>query len=145
MRHDGGMLVEQIQHWGEATFGVPASADAVRACEAQLGHKLPDQLRQLLAETNGIEGEFGLGLLWTAHRIAEDNAYFRNNSDFRRLYMPFAGLVFFADAGNGDQFAVSLSGNHEVYVWNHVDDSRVWVAPTVMRYLEDWMTGTLNV
>lgn len=84
------MLVEQIRHWGEATFGVPASADAVRACEAQLGHKLPDQLRQLLAETNGIEGEYGLGLLWTAHRIAEDNAYFRNNSDFRRLYMPFA-------------------------------------------------------
>lgn len=139
------MLVEQIQPWGEATLGVPASADALHGCEAQLGHKLPDQLRELLAETNGIGGEYGLGLLWTADRIAEDNAHFRNNSDFRRLYMPFAGLVFFADAGNGDQIAVSLSGNHEVYIWNHLDDSRVWVAPTVMRCLEDWMTGTLKV
>jgi hypothetical protein len=86
-----------------------------------------------------------LGPLWTAHRIDRDNAPFRNSSDFRRLDMPFAGLGFFADAGNGDQFAVSLSGNHEVYVWNHADDSRVWVAPTVMRYLEDWMTGSLKV
>ncbi|KHL02427.1 SMI1/KNR4 family protein [Sinomonas humi] len=139
------MHVEEIQRWGTATFNSPASANALQACEARLGHKLPDHLRQLLAETNGIEGEYGLALLWNTERIAEDNTRFRKNVDFRRLYMPFVGLVFFADAGNGDQFALSLGGNHEVYVWNHVDDSRMWVAPTVIRYLEDWMTGALTV
>lgn len=139
------MLVDEIQCWGKAAFDSPASVDALQACEARLGHKLPDHLRQLLAETNGIEGEYGLGLLWSTERIAEDNTRFRNSTDFRRLYMPFAGLVFFADAGNGDQFALSLSGNHEVYVWNHMDDSRMWVAPTVIRYLEGWMTGALTV
>lgn len=107
--------------------------------------KLPGHLRQLLEETNGIQGEYGLGLLWSTERIARDNTYFRTDADYRELYMPFLGLVFFADAGNGDQFAVSLSGNCEIYVWNHVDDSRTWVAPTVMRYLEEWMTGRLTV
>ncbi|MGH3703698.1 MAG: SMI1/KNR4 family protein [Agromyces sp.] len=137
--------MDEIKHWGEVAFSPPASADAIEACEAKLGHELPVQLRQLLAETNGIEGEYGLGLLWSTDRIADDNAHFRGDDYFRDLYMPFAGLVFFADAGNGDQFAVSLSGNHEVYVWNHEDDSRIWVAPTVMSYLENWITGTLTV
>ena len=98
-----------------------------------------------MAETNGIEGEYGLGLLWSAERIAQDNAHFRSSDELRDLYMPFEGLVFFAGAGNGDQFAVSLSGNHEVYVWNHEDDSRTWVAATIVGYLEGWMTGRLTV
>ena len=59
--------------------------------------------------------------------------------------MPFDGMVFFADAGNGDQFGIALSGNQEVYVWNHEDDSRTWVAPTVIAYLEGWMTGGLSI
>lgn len=139
------MLVDEIKQWGQAAFSPPASAHALEACEAKLGHRLPAHLRQLLAETNGIEGDYGLGLLWSTGRIADDNAQFRHDDHLRELYMPFAGLVFFADAGNGDQFAVSLRGNHEVYVWNHEDDSRTWVAPTVMRYLENWMTGTLTV
>lgn len=139
------MLVDEIKHWGQAAFSPPASTGAIEACEVKLGHELPVQLRQLLAETNGIEGEYGLGLLWNTDRIADDNAQFRDDDHFRDLYMPFAGMVFFADAGNGDQFAVSLRGNKEVYVWNHEDDSRVWVAPTVMRYLENWMTGTLKI
>jgi hypothetical protein len=139
------MLVDEIRNWGEATFGPPASSDAIRRCEAELGHVLPADLRNLLTETNGIVGEFGLGLLWDAKRIADDNSHLRDDADLRELYMPFAGLVFFADAGNGDQFAMSLSGNQEVYVWNHEDDSRIWVAPTVMRYLESWMTGELTV
>jgi hypothetical protein len=115
------------------------------ACEVQLRHGLPNHLRRLLAETNGIEGEYGLGLLWSAERIAEDNDRFRNSTVFRQAYMPFDGLIFFADAGNGDQFALSLSGNRKVFVWNHVDDSRTCVARTVIRYLEDWMTGALRV
>ncbi len=71
-------------------------------------------------------------------RIAHDQ-------HFAELYMPFDGLVFFSEAGNGDQFAMSLSGNQDVFVWDHENDSRTWVAPTIMRFLEDWMTGRLAV
>jgi hypothetical protein len=110
-----------------------------------LATPFPDDLRQLLAESDGIEGKYGLGLVWNIGRIARDNTAFRANVEFRDLYMPFDGLVFFADAGNGDQFALSLSGNREVYVWSHEDDSRTWVAPSVMAYLEGWMTGSITV
>lgn len=108
------MRIEQIAEWGEAHFRAPATVDALRSAEVLLGHSLPDELRDLLSATNGIEGQFGLGLLWAVERIASDNAAFRTNADFAELYMPFDGLGFFADGGNGDQFFVSLSGNNEV-------------------------------
>jgi hypothetical protein len=59
--------------------------------------------------------------------------------------MPFDAHVFFSDAGNGDQFGISMRANREVYVWNHEDDSRTWVAPTVLKFLEEWMTGRLTI
>lgn len=145
MVDDGDMFIERIAEWGEASFGPPATEDELRACEAALGQDLPRELRALLAETNGIRGEYELGLVWPAERIGSDNHQFRTSQDFAELYMPFDSLVFFSDAGNGDQFAVAMRANREVYVWNHEDDSRVWVAQSVVRFLEDWMTGRLTV
>lgn len=139
------MLLDRIATWGEARASPPATVQELLACEVGLGHRLPGELRTLLLEANGIEGEYGLGLVWPASRIGVDNAMFRSNVDFAELYMPFEALVFFSDAGNGDQFAVSLRGSREVYVWNHVDDSRIWVAPTIAGFLEDWMTGRLRI
>ena len=139
------MGIEQIGDWGEAHFREPATRDAFESVEARLGHRLPEELQQLLLSTDGIEGEYGLGLLWPTERIGSDNAYFRTDADFANLYMPFDGLVFFADAGSGDQFFISLSGNQEIYVWDHESDSRTWVAPTVLSYLERWMRGSLTI
>jgi hypothetical protein len=139
------MFVERMPRWGHAAFRPPVTPEELRQCEAALGQPLPEELRALLAETNGVEGEYGLGLVWSAERIAADNSRFRRSPDFAELYMPFDPLVFFSDAGNGDQFAVVMRGNREVYVWNHEDDSRTWVAPTVLQFLEAWMTGRLKV
>lgn len=61
------------------------------------------------------------------------------------MYLPFEGLVFFSDASNGDQFAISLRGPQDIYVWNHEDDSRFWVASTVMDFLRRSMTGELQI
>ncbi len=139
------MRIADITEWGEAHLRGPATPAAIQALESSLGHKLPAELRELLSQSDGIEGEYGLGLLWGVERIASDNAHFRTDSDLADLYMPFNGLVFFADAGNGDQFFVSLSGNNEVYVWDHESDSRTWVAATVLGYLQAWMRGDLTV
>lgn len=139
------MLVEVIAQWGEATFRQPATPEALQVCETRLGRPVPAELRGLLLETNGVEGDYGLELVWRAERIGDDNTRFRTSRDIGELYMPFDGLVFFSDAGNGDQFGVALSGNQEVFAWNHENDSRVWVAPTVMGFLEEWMTGRLTI
>lgn len=118
--------------------------------EIELGLKinLPEELRSLLLESDGIEGEFGLGLIWNCRRIIEDNLKFRNSSDFLDLYMPFEPLLFFADTGTGDQFAYAILNNHirrhDIYIWNHEDDSRIWAAPSLEKYLEWWLTGKIK-
>ncbi|MEZ4707976.1 MAG: SMI1/KNR4 family protein [Caldilineaceae bacterium] len=133
----------------EARFHAPVDKEAISHTESALGIKIPDALVKLLNETNGIEGEYGIPLIWSIARIEADNLKFRNNTDFRELYMPFDNLLFFADAGNGDQFAFPIQNGQiqrtDIFVWNHEDDSRVWCAPTLQQYLEWWLTGRLKV
>jgi hypothetical protein len=65
---------------------------------------------------------------------------FRRDPDFARLYMPFQPLLFFADAGNGDQFAFVMRDRPtDVFVWDHESDSRQMVAPRLATYLEWWL------
>jgi hypothetical protein len=140
-------LIES-QH-SEHKFASPATWAEMSLAEEQLRVKLPEQLRSLLLETNGVVGEYGLGLIWPLDRIVADNLAFRSNADFQRLYMPFDPLLFFADAGNGDQFAFPIQLNsvrrNDVFVWNHEDDSRTWVAPSLEKYLEWWRDGTIKL
>jgi SMI1-KNR4 cell-wall len=129
-------------------FRPGATESALADAEARLDHELPSDLRHLLAESDGVFGEYGLGLIWPTSRIVDDNLSFRSDPDFRRMYMPFDSLLFFADAGNGDQFAfrlVSLRWEEDVYAWNHENDSRVWVAPRLDQYLEGWADGRITV
>ncbi len=37
--------------------------------------------------------------------IVQRNLHMRTSAALRESYMPFENLLFFADAGNGDQFA----------------------------------------
>jgi cell wall assembly regulator SMI1 len=104
---DPPMWREFIQSLGVAAeFTEPATDEAIAQAEQKLGVGLPDDLAALLRESNGVTGEYGLGVIWPVERIASDNALFR--ASFRDVYMPFEGLLFFADAGNGDQFVFPL-------------------------------------
>ncbi len=124
----------------------PASREELRAAEAALGGAIPSDLAAFLAESNGLTGEFGLGVVWPVARIVEDNLLFRTFEDFAQLYMPFDPLLFFADAGNGDQFAFRWNADLiDVFVWDHENDSRTWVAPTLEKYLEWWLDGTIKL
>ncbi len=129
-----------------AKFRAPATEAAIRSCERSLGARLDEDLVALLLETNGVVGEFGLGLIWPIERIAADNITFRTTPDFADLYMPFDPLVFFADDGGGDQFAfVQRDRRKDVFVWDHENDSRTWVAPHLDRYLTWWLDGTITL
>jgi hypothetical protein len=133
----------------DLTFAPAASEGAVRDCERELGLELPEQLRELLLESDGIQGEYGLGLVWPVLQIRDDNRHFRSSPDFRELYMPFDPLLFFGDAGNGDQFAYAINDGlvrrDDIFAWIHEDDSRTWVAPSLDRYFEWWLEGRINL
>ncbi len=132
-----------------AEFSAPCSSTVLETTERALGIRLPSELGELLRECDGVLGEFGLGLVWPAPRIVEENLGFRSNVDFPELYMPFDSLLFFADAGNGDQFAYSILAGEirrsDIFVWDHENDSRTWVAPSLDLYLEWWLSGRIEL
>jgi hypothetical protein len=129
----------------EATFAPGATDAQLDATESALGRRLPHDLAACLRESNGVTGRHGLGLIWS-ERIAADNGFFRTEPDFARIYMPFAPLVFFADGGNGDHFALLAEiDRDDVFVWNHEDDSRSWVAGNLATYLDWWITGRITI
>jgi hypothetical protein len=122
-------------------FHEPVAVFQLDRAERQLSVALPSDLREVLRETNGVEGEYELALLWPLDRIIEDNQRFRSSKDFKSVYMPFDHLLFIADAGNGDQFAFPVDADGtirrpDVFVWNHEDDSRRMVAPSLKCYFE---------
>ena len=131
------------------TFHPPASPEEIEKAESRLDVLFPDQLKSLWQESNGIEGSYELGLIWNVERIANDNLFFWQFADYKDLYKPFDHLLFFADAGNGDQFCFTILNGviqkSDVYVWNHEDDSRQWVAPSLDVYLEWWLSGKFKV
>jgi hypothetical protein len=126
----------------------PGAIDATLAsAESSLRAELPSDLRGLLAESDGVSGEYGLGPVWPTARIVEDNLRFRTGTVFGDGFMPFDSLLFFGDAGNGDMFAFPLVVGpraNDVFVWNHEDDSRTWVAPDLSHYLEWWADGRIK-
>ena len=133
----------------EHQFRTPASPTEIGAAARVVGCELPSELRGVLEESNGLYGPYGSGLIWSTEMMAEQNALMRSTSDFRELYMPFDCLLFFGDAGNGDLFAYTiLAGSvrrSDVFAWNHENDSRMWVAPNLSRYLEWWLTGRMKL
>lgn len=127
-------------------FQLPVTEPQLLELESLLQVELPKSLKGLFLESNGVIGEYGCEIIWTLERIKKDNLEFRNNNDFKELYMPFDHLLFFADAGNGDQFAFPiLNGKivkNDIYVWNHEDDSRTWISSSLSSFIKGWINGT---
>jgi len=139
-----------IEGLGKDCRFVPQANDSeISEVEDRLSISLPDPLKGCLLESNGIFGEYDLGLVWSVERIIATNTEFRGNKDFSELYMPFDSLLFFADAGNGDQFFFPIQNGkvrrEDIFIWSHEDDSRNWVAPSLQKYIEWWVEGKINV
>ncbi len=128
------MLISSLET--KAAFRPPAGVENVRQTEMALAVALPDELRSLLQQCDGVKGAYGEKLVWPTTVIREQNQHFRVFAEFRDLYMPFDPLLFYADAGNGNQFAYRICGGKilgcEVFVWDHETDSRTWVAPSLV-------------
>ncbi len=143
------MWKELIQNRSdECKFYLPSAPDDVAAVERSLNVQLPDELKDLLSESNGIHGRHSLGLVWPIEQIIKDNLEFRQMPDFKELYMPFDSLLFFGDSGGGDQFAFAILDGvirrSDIFVWNHENDSRTWAAPSLQTYLDWCLNGKLD-
>ncbi|WP_134687290.1 SMI1/KNR4 family protein [Brevibacillus migulae] len=129
-------------------FNEPAQSTKIEEIQTVFNIELPNELLSLLEETDGVRDEFGCDLVWSAGRIIGENKELRKE-EFRDLYMPLDCLLFVADAGNGDLFGYAIINGSiqrdDIYVWNHEDDSRTWVAPSLKKFIEWWNDGTIKV
>ena len=115
--------------------------------------ELPLELTELFEQTDGIDETLNgkkIGeLIWTAQKVIDTNLEFRNNVNFKELYMSFDQLLFFSDVGNGNMFAfITLNGlfeRNDIFVWNHETDSRTWVASDLKTFIEWQLQGKLTV
>ena len=133
----------------QSTFFPGATMLQLTALEKALSITLREELKSLLMESNGVRGEYELRLIWSTEKIVQRNLHMRTSAALRESYMPFENLLFFADAGNGDQFAYSIiqgaSLRPDIFAWDHENDSRTWVAPSLRRYIEWWLSGKLSL
>jgi hypothetical protein len=77
----------------------------IAQAESKLDLRFPNELRRLLAETNGVERQGGLGVVWPPDRIVTDN-----------IRIPTTNRG--ADAGNGDQFAFPVAAAGRATRWS---------------------------
>jgi len=121
----------------ESQFSPPASNTELSAIYQALGHGIPDQLRELLIESNGIETPYST-LVYSTARIIEVNQTFRT-ADSLADRMPFEHLIFFGTVSDGDEFAFPLLRNGKfgdaVFIWSHESDCREEYAMSIADYI----------
>lgn len=149
--------------WPRGIAGRPEFYPSVEAAqltdaEAALDASLPESLRSLLKESDGVMdmmaidgGEWfeSMWLLWSAREIVEQNCYYRAKRERCPGDRDFSRLVFFADAGtDGIRFAFPVEGRacaQRVVVWHPIRDTVDEIAPSLEAFLDGWLTGTITV
>lgn len=99
-----------------------------------------------MLETNGLKNDT---TIWSSGKIIEHNIFMRNTPDITENFMPLDSLLFFGDAGNGNYFGFPIIKSEiwkdDVYVWNHEDDSRTWVASSLKGFLKAWLSDEISI
>lgn len=144
---------------GKCEFHEPATQQEISEVEDNLGAKLPQNLRSLLLETNGVSETLLLKdvlepislLIGSTAWIMQWNKYWRTEKFAFENYMPLESLLFFAPAGvDGILFAFGITStkqiiNENIYAWYPIEDSRPCVAFSLADYLERWCIGKLSL
>jgi hypothetical protein len=129
-------------------FAPPATQEALADLEVALGAPLPDDLRELLLESNGIADDDGRRWVFGVERIRQKNAELRAPKN-RAHHMPLDSLLFFAAVEERrDLFGLALGrirdAHPPVFVYLPRDDSRVHVADSLDAWLESRLSGKFD-
>ena len=114
--------------------------------ESAFNLELPLELIDFYKETNGIveilNEEIIGDLIWSVERLIRENQAYRTTPEFE-------DWLFIADAGNGDNFGYGIHENSiqstDLYVWNHEDGSKTWVAPNLETFVIGWTSGEIKI
>lgn len=130
----------------------PAQPEDLDALESEFHLVLPDDLRRLLLETDGVMETIQVGgdmvesgwLVWPVETALRENRALRRQPDTPR------SLFFIANPGvDGVLFGIHAGEQAEelceVFAWQPVDHSIVQIAPSLQKFLEGWLMGEIRV
>lgn len=128
----------------DVRFFDPATAGEIERVERELSVNLPDDLKTVLRESNGVAGQYSAPVVWSAEDIVDQNHEMRHTAAFATLYMRFEDLLFFGADGGGDLFGYRILDGRIVetswiYRWRHETDSREWFASDMDDYLRRYI------
>lgn len=114
--------------------------------------KIPTELEELYHQTNGVklllEGMYIGDLIWPVEKVLQTNREYRQSTTLSEIYSSHEPMLFFSDSGCGDLFGFSVGdglGQPDVFVWNHEEESRTWVAPDLKSFVAGWLTGEIHI
>ena len=143
-------LIQELDPYCE--FQSSASEDDIGRVEEELKLELPNSLKSLLKETNGVYSTTSyLDIVWSTEQILVRNREMRENTEFAEIYMTFQSLLFFASAGvDGILFAYQITASgivrdKDIIVWYPIEDSRPVLASSLKDYLTRWCKGELRI
>ena len=130
-----------------------ATPDQLNTVERILRLPLPEQLRALLAESNGVLVCFGQHFIWNTDELLQYNQPPWITSDYwwhSRTGKEIQHLLFFGDAGvDGVQFGFPITADgtviERVVAWYPIGREQVRKASSLKDYVEEWLSGTLTV
>lgn len=112
----------------DSKFFPPVLPTAFAAAESALGCALPDDLKSLYLQTDGVSAHCGASLVMPLQQAVAENQTLRSSPRLRDLYMPFDHLLVFGKPGNGDLFFFPIRADgslaKKVFIWDHESDSR---------------------
>lgn len=127
----------------------PADESEVEKIEKDLALHIPEDLKNILLKTNGIEDEFGGELIWSAEYILHENKWLRDELSSEVETYNFEDYFFFSDAGNGDllgyRMETSIVKNPQIYLWNHEENIYTEIAQSLYEFLLGWINGSITV
>lgn len=133
-----------------AEFAPGATQEQLAALDRALGIELPQDLKELMAETDGAFCDYGQHLIWSTEEMRQRNTAMWTDTSYRSTFMPLNALLFFSDAGvDGICFAFPIIEGavlpYHIYAWYPIEDSRPCVTTTLKSYLEQWLSGKLKI
>jgi len=132
-------LITELDTKSETISSSPATEDQIKVAEALLHISLPESLRSFLSEMDGLSDVYGLNIVWSINEIQLNNIHMRQDGLAAKTFVQYGMLLFFADAGNGDEYAFRVKEGQitqdDIFVWRHEDDRLEWVELSLEMYL----------
>ena len=101
--------------------------------------RLPDELRQLYLQSDGIWDQAGQWfVIWPLRELQERNAVLAEDNVWSET-----DLVAFGDDGTGNPYCFGRGSGPSVYYWSHIDARATFLAPNMSAFWRARSQGTL--